>query len=346
MDAMNVRGNGNVSTASLEQASPALRTTEGRNVSQGRVNSQSEVRPGQGAGERVQNPAANPDAAARRIDSDAIRVNAEAAEETKEALMDRSVVSRDRDGDTLAVSRAAEEDLDESRQGSVTEKDAQKENAAGESKNTVMDDAARRAAEAREARIELVAEQMAAREAARERALEQAAEERQAEAAQENDQEAAAVQSFAGVTNSQLEQYYREGRISRNDYEREVNSREELVQTKEEKAAQNSADIARLDSVKRNVQEGAEAIANANFNVGSDGMRGLERFEAARNANDGNNDNNAFENASVNVAGAAGAADTVSLRTDDGAVRAAQAQNRQNTDSLLRGEERIQWDYR
>ena len=344
MDAMKIRGTGNVATASLEQASPALRTTEGRNAAQIRENGLNEVRPGQGQNRNVQND--SPDTAAKRIDNDAVRANAEAAEETKEALMDRSVVSRDSDGDTLAVSRAAEEDLDESRQGSVIEKDAENENAENTIAATVSDAQARRSEQAREARIELVAEQMAEREAARERAAEQAAAERQAEAAEENNPQASAVQSFTGVTNSQLEQYYREGRISRNDYEREVNSREELVKAKEETAAQNSADIAKLDSVKRNVQEGAEAIANANFEAGRDGMRGLERFEAARSANDQNNDNGTFENASVNVAAGTGAADTVSLRTDDGAVRAAQAQSRQNTDSLLRGEERIQWDYR
>ncbi len=342
MDAMKIRGTGNVTTASLEQASPALRTTEGKNAAQVRGNNPAEVRPGQGQNGNVQNN--TPDAATKRIDSDTIRSNAETAEETKEALMDRSVVSRDRDGDTLAVSKAAEEDLDESRQGSVTEKDSEK--AAGNDKGVaVSDEAARRSEQSREARVELIAEQRAAREAARERAAEEAAEERQAQAAAEETQ-APEITSFAGVTNDQLEQYYLQGRISRNDYEKEIDSREELVKAKEENNAQTAADVARLDATKRNIQEGAEAIANANFEAGADGMRGLERFEAARNANDRNDDNNAFENAGVNVAGVNAAADTVSLRTDDGAVRAAQALNRQNTDSLLRGEERIQWDYR
>lgn len=342
MDAMKIRGTGNVTTASLEQASPALRTTEGKNAAQVQANNLSEVRPGQAQNKNVQNNAA--DAATKRIDSDTIRANAEAAEETKEALMDRSVVARDRDGDTLAVSKAAEEDLDERRQGSVTEKDAEK-TAGNDTGAAVSDEAARRSEQSREARIELIAEQRAAREAARERAAEEAAEERQAQAAAEETQ-APEITSFAGVTNNQLEQYYLQGRISRNDYEKEIDSREELVKAKEENNAQNAADLARLDATKRNVQEGAEAIANANFAAGNDGMRGLERFEAARNANDRNDDNNAFENAGVNVAGVNAAADTVSLRTDDGAVRAAQALNRQNTDSLLRGEERIQWDYR
>ena len=327
MDAMKIRGTGNVTTASLEQASPALRTTEGKNAAQVQANNLSEVRPGQGQNKNVQNNAA--DAATKRIDSDTIRANAEAAEETKEALMDRSVVARDRDGDTLAVSKAAEEDLDERRQGSVTEKDAEK-TAGNDTGAAVSDEAARRSEQSREARIELIAEQRAAREAARERAAEEAAEERQAQAAAEETQ-APEITSFAGVTNNQLEQYYLQGRISRNDYEKEIDSREELVKAKEENNAQNAADLARLDATKRNVQEGAEAIANANFAAGNDGMRGLERFEAARNANDRNDDNNAFENAGVNVAGVNAAADTVSLRTDDGAVRAA----RHLTDRIL-----------
>ncbi len=181
----------------------------------------------------------------------------------------------------------------------------------------------------------------------RENAVEQAQVERQAQAAESDETKAPEITSFAGVTNNQLEQYYLEGRISRNDYENEVSSREDRVKAKEEKAAENSADLAKLDEVKRNVKEGEEAVVNANGEIGADGMRGLERFEAARNAAGQNDNDNAFENASVNVSAGAGAvSDTVSLRTDDGAVRVAQTEDRKNTDSLLRGEERIQWDYR
>ena len=345
MDAMKLRGTGNDSTASLEQASPALRTTEGRNAAQVQKNNLQAVRPDQRKNEGVQN--AGLDAAKKRIDADTVKAKADAAEETKEALMDRSIVSRDKDGDTLAVSKAGENDLDESRQGNVTEKDAEKTNGRDDVRTNLSDEAARRAEQSREARIELIAEQRAAREAAREKAAEQAMEQRQAQGAEENKAAAPEINSFAGVTNNQLEQYYLEGRISRNDYENEVSAREERVKAKEEKAAENSADLAKLDEVKRNVQEGEEAIANANGEIGADGLRGPERFEAARNAAGQNDNDNPFENASVNVSAGAGAvSDTVSLRTDDGAVRAAQNINKQNTDSLLRGEERIQWDYR
>lgn len=345
MDAMKIRGSGTDTTASLEQASPALRTREGRNGAQVHGNGFAEIRPGQRQSENIKNTGSDP--AEKKNDSGTVRTNAEAAGETKESLMDRSIISRDSDGDTLAVSRAAEEDLDESRQGRVTEKNTEKaEDSTDENRAALSEEAAKRAEQSREARIELIAEQRAAREAARERAAEEAAAERQAEVQETDGAKASEITSFAGITNDQLEQYYREGRISRNDYEQEINSREELVEAKEENSAKNAADIARLDSVKRNVEEGAEAIANANFNAGSDGMRGLERFEAARSANDQNSNDGTFENASVNVAGATGVTDTVSLRTDDGAVRAAQALNRQNTDSFLRGEERIQWDYR
>ena len=344
MDAMKLRGTGNDTTASLEQASPALRTTEGRNAAQAQKNNLSEIRTETRQNENTQN--AGLDAAKKRIDNDTVRANAEAAAETKEALMDRSIVSRDKDGDTLAVSKAGENDLDESRQGSVIEKDDEKTNARDDAKTALSDEAARRAEQSREARIEFIAEQRIAREAAREKAAEQAQAERQAQAAESNETKAPEVTSFAGVTNNQLEEYYLEGRISRNDYENEVNSREERLKAKEEKAAENSADLAKLDEVKRNVQEGEEAVANINGEIGADGMRGSERLDAARNASQNDNDN-AFENASVNVSTGAGAvADTVSLRTDDGAVRAAQNENKQNTDSLLRGEERIQWDYR
>ena len=344
MDAMKLRGTGNDTTASLEQASPALRTTEGRNAAQVQKNNPSEIRTETRQNENIQN--AGLDAAKKRIDNDTVRANAEAAAETKEALMDRSIVSRDKDGDTLAVSKAGENDLDESRQGSVIEKDDEKTNARDDAKTALSDEAARRAEQSREARIEFIAEQRIAREAAREKAAEQAQAERQAQAAESNETKAPEVTSFAGVTNNQLEEYYLEGRISRNDYENEVNSREERLKAKEEKAAENSADLAKLDEVKRNVQEGEEAVANINGEIGADGMRGSERLDAARNASQNDNDN-AFENASVNVSTGAGAvADTVSLRTDDGAVRAAQTEDRKNTDSLLRGEERIQWDYR
>jgi len=115
----------------------------------------------------------------------------------------------------------------------------------------------------------------------------------------------AEITSFAGISNNQMEVFYLEGRISRADYEQEMESREERIQALESQGAQFSTVTTGLDAIMDETQDMGKAIQHATSDVGNDGLRGTERVD----------------------------------------VLLEQTLERQSRDETVRGEEQRVWDY-
>ncbi|MEE3481241.1 MAG: hypothetical protein VZQ80_04570 [Lachnospiraceae bacterium] len=275
---------------------------------------------------RTTEPAKAPDAAA-----------AQAAETAREAMTGRDIIATDTDGDTLAVTKTAD-----TADGNVTKtRDTGTDDTARTENLTAQRDAA---AEARQAAVEReqaqnAAEQKAA-EAIRQQNEKDAAAER-ADAAKARTEERTAenvqgkITTFTGITDQQLQADYLEGKISRYDYDTEMTSREQQREAAMEETAQASKEDIELAQLGADTKRVMEAAVKATGDKGSDGMRGNERLMAAENF---------VTDTGAQAAAASGQAKTV-INSETSAVTAEQNAAKQSTDSLLRGEERIQWQF-
>ncbi|MCR5250446.1 MAG: hypothetical protein K6E50_07570 [Lachnospiraceae bacterium] len=162
-------------------------------------------------------------------------------EESKEASEKRKelqdVIATSRDGDTVQARKEALEQLKEDDEvGRVVSKDsllAAKEMTPAEQEKAAEEAAEKRAAEreAQEAKAE------AEREARQER-FSPAAERMEQREEDAEEEEKAQISSFNGYTDAQLKQLYIKGDISKQDYDKEIESRES---SKEEQRADEAA---------------------------------------------------------------------------------------------------------
>lgn len=83
------------------------------------------------------------------------------------------------------------------------------------------------------------------------------------EIAMKRQERQAEVTSFAGYTTSQIEQLYQQGRISRQDYERQIAIREERTQSTMDSNSASSEQFARLNGTMNRAERDAQAINTA-----------------------------------------------------------------------------------
>lgn len=107
------------------------------------------------------------------------------------------------------------------------------------------------------------------------------------EAANDRSQE---ISSFAGYTASQIEQLYQQGRISRQDYERQLQIRQERTQSAMDSNSQNSENIARLNDATNRAQMNASAVKSAFGDNSNDNAAAsaTERMNAMQRVQDNN----------------------------------------------------------
>lgn len=286
----------------------------------GAANAQSEVR-------TAEQPSKTADTAAA----------AQAVETAREAMTGRDIVATDTDGDTLAVTKAAD-----NADGNVTKtRDTGAEDTGRTENLTAQRNAA---AEARRAAVEREQAQNAAEQKAAEALRQQnekAVAEERTDAARARTQETAAqatqekITTFTGITDQQLQADYLEGKISRYDYDTEMATRDQRREEAMQETAQASEENIELAQIGADTKRVMEAAVKATGDKGSDGMRGNERLMAAENF---------VTNTGAQSAAASGQAKTV-IDNETSAVTAEQNAAKQSTDSLLRGEERIQWQF-
>lgn len=261
--------------------------------------------------------------------------NAAAVEASREQLTGRDVIATDEDGDTLAVTKTASAD------GNVLKT----RDAGADGKDTARTEniTAEREAAAK-SRQEALARQQAADEA-RQQAAEEirlkteeaAAEEEQkiAETAQKEAAKPEQLTSFTGITDQQLQADYIEGKISRYDYDSEIASREKVREESREEFSQAAEENAAYSQKLSDSKRVMEAVSAASAEKGSDGLTGNDRLDAAEN----------FVTDAGAQAAAGSAFGQATVNTGDSTVKAEQQTTKQETDSLLRGEERIQWQF-
>lgn len=282
---------------------------------------------------KTQTPVRTEESAPKTPDPAAVR----AAETAREAMTGRDIIATDTDGDTLAVTKASEE-----ADGNVTKtRDTGTDDTARTENLTAQRAAAadaRQAAVARE-QAQNAAEQQAA-EALRQQNEKAAAEER-ADAAKVRTEETAVqtdqgkITTFTGITDQQLQADYLEGKISRYDYDTEMASRDQQREDAMEETAQASKENIELAQLGADTKRVMEAAVKATGDKGSDGMRGNERLMAAEN----------FVTDTGAQAATAGSQPKTVINDGNAAVQAEQNAAKQAADSLLRGEERIQWHF-
>lgn len=195
------------------------------------------------------------------------------------------VVSRSDDGDTVRVSEVGEEKLEDDRFGKVVSLNDDDEDAAqtvGEKAREQIREAAERIANDGGKETQSAAEMARKAEERRAHIMENIRE----EGVGRNDEKARTIEievnrdldeaagvkrqtnSFAGVSDSDLERMYRTGEISKADYDKEMNAREARETEQGENAAQVSQTLAADQALLRQAQNAATAI-NAAFNEDS-----------------------------------------------------------------------------
>lgn len=168
----------------------------------------------------------------------------------------RELVSVSEDGDTFAVSRSGQQDLMDSRAGSVT---------AIPSDRTA-------------AQTEAEASQLRTAEEAQQRAMDARI---QAASTAEESAEAEMITDFSGIPTARLETLYAEGRISQTDYDQEIERRAELLAEETDGALSFSTIAVGVHSLQTKSDMMQSAIAASTGETGSDGLRGSERLDAA-----------------------------------------------------------------
>lgn len=106
----------------------------------------------------------------------------------------------------------------------------------------------------------------------------------------EDDSRATEITSFAGYTSSQIERLYQQGRISRQDYEREMANRRDRNEATASNNAQTEREMARLNGTLSRAQMDASAI-DAAYGSGSNAnspASASERIDAMQRMQDYN----------------------------------------------------------
>lgn len=168
----------------------------------------------------------------------------------------RELVSVSEDGDTFAVSRSGQQDLMDSRAGSVTVIPSDRTAAQTEAEASQVRTAEEAQQRAMDARIQTAstAEESAATEM---------------------------ITDFAGIPTARLETLYAEGRISQTDYDQEIERRAELLAEETDGAISFSTIAVGVHSLQTKSDMMQSAIAASTGETGSDGLRGSERLDAA-----------------------------------------------------------------
>lgn len=97
--------------------------------------------------------------------------------------------------------------------------------------------------------------------------------------------------SFAGISNQQLEQMYRNGEISRYDYESEIAARKEALEESRESSEDNSKRFVAFESAQGRVERLGDAIDKAFSSKGEDAAAAKIRMDAIENIELGNEKN-------------------------------------------------------
>jgi len=183
-----------------------------------------------------------------------------------------NVVAVSEDGDTVQVSEEGNEKLEDQARGSVKRLDQQEEPQAAQ----VLEEQARAAREMREA-IQAARE---ARAQSREESREQAGEE------QAREEETREITSFAGYTNTQLERLYRDGAISRHDYEQEMEAREDDQAATMEEGRELDRQMGQIASARQQVQADEETVETLASGESSDSIDVQIRAQMLANLQD------------------------------------------------------------
>ena len=96
------------------------------------------------------------------------------------------------------------------------------------------------------------------------------------------------VTTYAGITNQQLEQMYRDGEISRYDYDAEIAAREARQEEMRSDSAQMNQEAAAIGTVQRNTDNSAIQVKNLASEASSDTLSAQQRqdiINAAQNEN-------------------------------------------------------------
>ena len=133
-------------------------------------------------------------------------------------------------------------------------------------------------AQAREQAREITSEALETQEVTKEATDAQLA----AEEAQQDATERAAQQpsTFAGISNQQLEQMYRDGQISQYAYDSEIEAREAREEEMRAENEEFSTDTARLQEREREVTNAGNEIKKATGNEASDTLTAKQRLDA------------------------------------------------------------------
>lgn len=194
-----------------------------------------------------------------------------AAEREQAGNEDREIVSVSEDGDTVAVAREAIET--EEKEGTVTERDDEDARA---SASAIEAERERVAVEIEAPEIEPIELPEATKEA-NEAAIEEAKEATDTETASQQ------IISFAGYTDSQIEQMYLDGEISQADYNQEIESREQRLENIEVSNDELSRNMNSIDSAGRNAEQMGNAIETAYSDKASATLTADQRMEAIEN---------------------------------------------------------------
>ena len=202
------------------------------------------------------------------------------AESKEENLKD--VVAVSTDGDTVQVSEDGREKLNDEQLGRVVLKEGDEE-AKG---IAVNDDKAKKAAAEREA-IAKEDEERKERISELNADIEKAAEEKKAERSEKliedknagEEESKPEITSFAGYTESQLEQMYLKGDITMQDYNNEISQRQEALEAMEEEDNEFSKEMNAEISQAAQVSRGTEAIENAFDENANDNISAQDRIQ-------------------------------------------------------------------
>ena len=85
---------------------------------------------------------------------------------------------------------------------------------------------------------------------------------------------------FSGIPNARLEELYQEGRISQEDYDTEIEARQELLAEMTNNQQQSYQATAGLDAVKEDMQQTQQAFMSVNSEEKSDGSDGNDGLSA------------------------------------------------------------------
>ena len=216
------------------------------------------------------------------------------AESKEENLKD--VVAVSTDGDTVQVSEDGREKLNDEQLGRVVLKEGDESAVVKEEEDiklsdeakgiAVNDDKAKKAAAEREA-IAKEDEERKERISELNADIEKAAEEKKAERSEkliedknEGEEESKPeITSFAGYTESQLEQMYLKGDITMQDYNNEISQRQEALEAMEEEDNEFSKEMNAEISQAAQVSRGTEAIENAFDENANDNISAQDRIQ-------------------------------------------------------------------